>query len=62
MKNYELINKLRNELNQTLDTKIQEYVQAELDYSSEVANGYTHADQLKAEQRLITAIRALLNK
>lgn len=50
---------LREELNKTLDPKIKEYVEAELDYSSEIANGYIMADQLKAERRLIAAIKAL---
>lgn len=59
MKNFEKIEQLREELYKTLDPKIKEYVQAELDYSSEIANGYIRADQLKAELRLITAIQSL---
>jgi hypothetical protein len=59
MNNYEKIMSLREELNKTLDPKIKEYVEAELDYSSEIANGYIMADQLKAERRLIAAIKAL---
>jgi uncharacterized protein YpmS len=59
MNNYKMIESLREELNKTLDPRIKEYVQAELDYSSEIANGYIMADQLKAERRLIAAIKAL---
>ena len=59
MKNYEKIEGLREQLNKTLDPKIKEYVEAELNYSSEIANGYVRADQLKAELRLIAAIEAL---
>jgi len=60
MKNFEKIEQLREELYKTLDPKIKEYVQAELDYSSEIADGYmTWADQLKAELRLIAAIQSL---
>lgn len=61
MNNYKMIESLREELNKTLDPKIKEYVQAELDYSSEIANGYIMADQLKAERRLIAAIEALVS-
>jgi uncharacterized protein YpmS len=59
MNNYQKIETLREELNKTLDPRIKEYVQAELDYSSEIANGYIATDQLKAERRLIAAIEAL---
>lgn len=59
MNNYKKIESLREELNKTLDPKIKEYVEAELDYSSEIANGHVAADQLKAERRLIAAIEAL---
>lgn len=59
MNNYEKIESLREELNKTLDPKIKEYVEAELGYSSEIANGYIRADQLKAERRLIAAIQSL---
>jgi hypothetical protein len=59
MKNFNKIEQLRIELNKILDPKIKEYVLAELDYSSEISNGYVAADLLKAEIRLIAAIRAL---
>ncbi len=59
MRNFEKIEQLRKELYKTLDPKIQEYVQAELDYISEIANGYSRVDQLKAELRLIAAIQTL---
>lgn len=59
MKNFEKIEQLREDLYKTLDPKIKEYVQAELDYSSEIACGYIRADQLKAERRLIAAIQSL---
>ena len=59
MSNYLEIEGLRDELNKTLDPKIREYVEAELGYSSEIANGYVRSDQLKAERRLIAAIEAL---
>ncbi len=59
MSNHEKIVSLRKELNKTLDPKIKEYVEAELEYSSQIANGYVRADQLKAERRLIAAIQAL---
>lgn len=62
MNNYQKIEKLREKLNLTLDPKIKEYVEAELGYSSEIANGYIAADQLKAELRLIAAITNLLKK
>lgn len=59
MNNYKRIESLREDLNKTLDPKFKEYVQAELDYSSEIANGYSMVDLMKAERRLITAIQAL---
>jgi uncharacterized protein YpmS len=59
MKHYEKIESLREELNKTLDPKIREYAEAELEYSSEIANGYSTVDQLNAELRLIAAIKAL---
>jgi uncharacterized protein YpmS len=59
MKNYEKIQSLREKLNAILDPKIKEYVEAELDYSSEIANGYSMVDQMKAEDRLIVAMKSL---
>lgn len=59
MDNYQKIENLREELNKILDPKLKEYVEAELNYSSEIANGYIAANQLKAEHRLISAIEAL---
>jgi hypothetical protein len=43
MKNFNKIEQLRIELNKILDPKIKEYVLAELDYSSEISNGYVAA-------------------
>jgi len=62
MNAYAKIEKLREELNQKLDPAFKEYVEAELDYSSEIANGYSIADQRKAEQRLITAMNTLCSR
>lgn len=59
MDNCQKIENLREELNKILDPKLKEYVEAELNYSSEIANGYIAAKQLKAEHRLISAIEAL---
>lgn len=59
MKNCEKIEQLREELNKILDPKIKEYVEAELDYQSEIASGWIHAERLRVELRLIDAIRAL---
>ncbi len=59
MHTYEKIEKLREELIQKLDPAFKEYVEAELDYSSEIANGYSAADLRKAELRLIAAMNAL---
>ncbi len=56
------IEKLREQLYSQLDPIIKEYVQAELDYSSEIANGYIAADQRAAEQRLIKALNNMLSK
>ena len=62
MNAYAKIEKLREELNQKLDPVFKEYVEAELDYSSEIANGYSAADQRKAELRLIAAMNALCSR
>lgn len=59
MQNYEKIEQLREELHKTVDPKIVEYVNAELNYSHEIAYGHTQFDQLKAERRLIAAIQGL---
>ena len=59
MTNYEKIEQLREKLNQKLDSALKEYIQAELDYSSELANGYSAADMRKAELRLIAAMNEL---
>lgn len=62
MNNYQKIENLREKLNTILDPKFKEYVEAELNYSSEIANGYVAADQLNAELRLISAINNLIEK
>ena len=62
MNNYQKIENLREKLNTILDPKFKEYVEAELNYSSEIANGYVAADQLSAELRLISAINNLIEK
>ena len=59
MDNFDKLEQLREELHKTLDPKIKEYVQAELDYISEIANGYIKDDLLKAERRLIAVIQSL---
>lgn len=62
MNNYQKIEHLREMLNVILDPKLKEYVEAELSYSSEIANGYIASDQLKAELQLISAMNNLLKK
>ena len=62
MDNYQKIEHLRGMLNAILCPKLKEYVEAELSYSSEIANGYIASDKLKAELQLISAMNNLLKK
>lgn len=60
MDNTTKINQLRDKLNNKLNPDVIDYVHAELDYISEIDNGYDRRDLLKSEQRLISAINRLL--
>ena len=53
---------LQHKVHNTLSPEMVEYLQAELGYSSEIANGYSQRAQVSAELRLISAAEKLLNK
>ena len=63
MKDEQRLQKLFESQQKVLDTlspEMLEYLQAELGYSSELANGYSQKHQVAAELRLIAAMEKLL--